>query len=243
MTSASDTLRLGVVILEYDGAVETLDLPDPFNAPIPPGIMPGLFQRRDFWPVPTAFAVARGAIGGGDAILEGKPEAIAGIAAAVGRLAPHCDLIVGGSGYMYAARNAVRSDKPALLSGVQFLSNALETSSKPVGILTYDAPSTHKMLADHPEYDRLRIVGIGELPGWATFRRKDALLSQPVTTEQIRSELIEMCLEERRTGAFKDIGSLVLECTALPQFRTDLVAALRLPVWDIAAVVRSMIGE
>ncbi|QOZ23868.1 hypothetical protein XH93_09745 [Bradyrhizobium sp. CCBAU 51753] len=60
--------------------------------------------------------------------------------------------------------------------------------------------------------------------------------------DEFRRELIEVCLRERQGRAFMDIGSIVLECTAMPQFRADIVAALRLPTWDIAAVARSLLG-
>jgi len=240
MSATTGTPRLGVVILEFDGAVETLDMPDPFNVPASLGMTKGLLQHRDFWPIPTAFAVARGAAGG-QTILDGESPAVAGIADAVDRLAPHCDLILGGAGYMYTARNAVRSNKPTVLSGLQFLPNALAASPSPVGVLTFNAADTADILADQPGFDRMRFVEIGSLPSWSTFKRPDALLSKPVSTSLLRDELVELCEKERRSGVFKDIGSLVIECTGTCQFRGDLITALKMPVWDIAAFALAML--
>ena len=51
-----------------------------------------------------------------------------------------------------------------------------------------------------------------------------------------------MCLQERQTGAFTDIGSLVVVCTAMPAFRADIATALALPAWEVAAVARTLLG-
>lgn len=232
--------RLGIINLQYDGALDTADLPNPFNASAPPGLPPGFFMDPEFWPVPTAFAVAPGAIG--TAITEGTPTAIAGIAAAVERLARHCDLIVGNCGYMYAARSQVQSDTPTLLSALQLLPNALESTRRPVGVLTFNRAATEKMLASHPDRSRLRIVGVDDQPGWSLIWTRDSMINGQLNVDLLRTELLGVCLKERHTGAFKDIGSLVLECTAMPQFSADLVAVLALPIWDIAAVARGLLG-
>jgi hypothetical protein len=41
----------------------------------------------------------------------------------------------------------------------------------------------------------------------------------------LRKELVEDCIRECENGAFKDIGGLVLECAATPQFRHRPVPA------------------
>ncbi|WP_439360410.1 hypothetical protein [Bradyrhizobium sp. DASA03007] len=215
-------------------------MPDPFNVTPPPDQPPCYFTHPDFWPVPTAFAIAPGAFG--QAILDGTPTALAGIAKAVDRLSQHCDLIVGGCGYMYAARSLVRSDTPTLLSGLQLLPNALDSTRLPIGVLTYNRASTEKMLGSRPDLSRLRIVGVDHLPNWSMFARPDLVTNWQVNPEQLRAEILELCLQERHDGAFAEIGSLVLECTAMPQFRMDLTRTLRLPIWDIAAVARSLLG-
>ncbi|KWV49473.1 hypothetical protein AS156_16000 [Bradyrhizobium macuxiense] len=241
LTTRDAGLRLGIINLNAVGMPDTVNLPDPFaRLPPHPGVPTGYFHHPDFWPVPVAHAVADW--GGGTGLLEGSPAAIEAVAAAVDQLAPLCDLIVGNCGYMYCARSAVRSNTPTLLSGLQLLPCALEASSRPVGILTFDKDYTGKMLADHPDFSRLRIVGSGHLPTWSLFMNPDRYAKSLLDTEALRREIVEACFQERQTGAFTEIGSLVLECTAMPQFRADIVAALRVPTWDIAAFAKALLG-
>ncbi|QOZ23892.1 hypothetical protein [Bradyrhizobium sp. CCBAU 51753] len=242
MTKKPGCPRLGVVNLDGIGYPNTIDLPDPFGASPPsPDEPTGYLFHPHFWPFPIAQAIAPGT--GGQILHDGKPEAIKAIADAVNRLAPHCDLIVGNCGYMYRARSAVRSETPTLLSALELLPYALEASTRPAGILTFDKELTEKMLADHPDLSRLRIVGVSDLPNWSALWHRDWYVKNPrVSTDELRRELIELCLREREVGAFTDIGSLVLECTAMPQFRADIVAAIRVPTWDIAAVAKSLLG-
>ncbi|UPJ79257.1 hypothetical protein IVB16_31425 [Bradyrhizobium sp. 183] len=231
--------RLGIVSTDFIDCRNTIDLPDPFNGPPPrPDEPTGFFMHPDFWPVPTAFAIAPGSTG--SALIEGKPAAVEAIAKAVDRLAPHCDLIVGNCGYMYYARSAVRSKTPTLLSALQLIPYALESTIRPVGILTFNKDLTQKMLAGHQDFSRLRIVGVSDLPNWSAISHRDFLARFDV--EACRREIIEVCLQERETGAFTDIGSIVLECTAMPQYRADIVAAVELPTWDIAAFAKTLLG-
>lgn len=233
--------RLGVISTEVASVHETLDLPDPFAGLTPhPGVPTGYFHHPDFWPVPTAWAIARCGAG----LLEGSPACIDAIVKAVHRLAPYCDLIVGNCGYLYHARSAVRPETPTLLSGLQLLPNALESSTRPVGVLTFDKDATAKMLASHPDFSRLRIVGVSHLPSWSLFLNPDryekGLLM--MNADNLRREIVETCSRERKAGAFTEIGSLILECTAMPQFRAEIASALRVPIWDIAAFAKALLG-
>lgn len=240
MLKKPSNMRLGIVLNDYPGALDTADLPDPFNAVARPGTLPGSFANPAFWPVPTAYAAAPGTTG--MEMIDGTSSAIHGIAEAIRRLAPHCDLIVGQCGYMYAARSQIPLTTPTLLSGLELLPNALASTPRPVGVLTFNRLGTEKMLAGHPDLSRLRIVGVDDQPSWSVIWEQDLITKQRLNHEQMRVELLEVCMRERRNGAFSDIGALVLECTAMPQFRRDIVSALRLPVWDIAAVAKALLG-
>ncbi|MGY4183092.1 hypothetical protein ACVIHH_008383 [Bradyrhizobium sp. USDA 4518] len=238
--------RLGVVSLDATGyPSSSIDLPNLFDAPAPrPDEPTGYLFHPNFWPFPIAHALAGTRP---EVLCEGKPEAIKFIAKniqdAVDRLAPHCDLIVGNCGYMYYVRSAVQSETPTLLSALELLPYALGSSTRPVGILTFDKKFTEQMMADHPDVTRLRIVGLSDLPNWSAFWDRDWYVKNPrVSTDELRRELLEVCLRERQTGAFTEIGSVVLECTAMPQFRADIVAAIRVPTWDIAGFAKSLLG-
>ncbi|MBB4367103.1 hypothetical protein GGD65_008179 [Bradyrhizobium sp. CIR18] len=232
--------RLGVINLDAFGYPNTIDLPDPFSGPPPEADEPpGNFINRSFWPVPVAYAIAPGTWG---ALAEGKAGAIESIARAAERLAPHCDLIVGNCGGMYYARSLIKTTTPVLLSAIDLLPYALESTTLPVGILSVSKNFTEKMLADHPGLPRLRIVGVGHQPTWADITQDWYVRRPRMCPHDLRKELLEVCLCERERGAFKDIGAVVLECTAMPQFRKDVVAALRLPTWDIAAFAKGLLG-
>lgn len=131
---------------------------------------------------------------------------------------------------------------PTLLSGLQLLSLALESTSKPIGVLTFEKKATQQMLAGHAGFDRFRVVGLDHVPTWAQFRNPDRYVKELQPPEQLRKELVEDCRRERESGAFKDIGGLVLECAATPQFRSDLVEVLGVPVWDVGAFAKAMLG-
>lgn len=92
----SRAARIGIVVLQSEYSVETLDLPDPFDTTACRCVPACWPWHADFWPVPSAVAVAAGVRV--PEIMEGSPTVLASVAAAVDRLAPHCDLIVGGRG-------------------------------------------------------------------------------------------------------------------------------------------------
>ncbi|MBB4367104.1 hypothetical protein GGD65_008180 [Bradyrhizobium sp. CIR18] len=237
--------RLGVINLDGLGYPDTIDLPDPFSGPPPePDEPSGNFINRSFWPFPVAYAIAAGTWGG--ELAEGQQAAIESVAEAAERLAPHCDLIVGNCGGMYYARRLIKTRTPALLSALELLPYALESSTLPVGILTMSKDFTEKMLksmhAGDPGLSRLRIVGVSDQPAWGSINRDWYVRKPRISPEDLRREILEVCLRERDAGAFKNIGSIVLECTAMPQFRQDVVAALRLPTWDIAAFAKGLLG-
>lgn len=234
------SLRLGIVSANNANGYprSTVDLPDPFGAPPPrPDEPTGYFFHPNFWPVPIAHAIAETT---GSDTSDGLDSYRLAIADAVNRLAPHCDLIVGNCGYMYYARSVVQSETPTLLSALELLPYALGSSTRPIGVLTFDKKLTDQMLADHPGVSRLRIVGVSDQPNWSALWDRDWY--PRLCTDELRREILEVCLRERQTGAFTEIGSLILECTAMPQFRADIVAAIRVPTWDIAAVAKSLLG-
>lgn len=241
MRSTSDR-RLGVVLLESPHAVETLGFPDPFGVPAPPDLSPISMGHVDFWQVPTAYAVAERATT--ETLLSGDHEAIAGVKSAVNRLAAHCDLIVGNCGYMYVAGTQINPEKPTILSALQFLRIALESTEAPVGIITFDRSGTERLLRDHPQRDRLRILGLNTMPGWASVAEPGGLSEKRLDVDRLRTEILELCLREKQpTGIFKDIGSAILQCTLTPVFRPIIAAALAAPIWDLATTAHALIGQ
>lgn len=234
------SLRLGVVLLNADHATETLSAPDPFNVAPPAGLPPGFFGHRDFWRVPTVYAVAENATG--PAILDGDPMAIADVVEAVERLAPHCDLIVGSCGYFHAAQPLLSTTTATLLSGLSLLPNALASTAAPIGVLTYNQDATIRLLAGHPERDRIRIAGVDHLSGWSAISLTDWVTHPRWTVGQLRAELLATCQAERDHGVLAEVGAVILECTVMPQFRSDIARVLAVPVWDVAAVAKTLLG-
>lgn len=197
---------------------------------------PGFFESPATWPFPTAYAVAKEA--GAQATLRGEEQAVAGVCAAVERLDPVADLIIGDCGFFWAAREAAsaRAQTPLLLSGLDLLPLAASVTARPVGVLTYSADHLEPMLAGHQLGDRLRILGFSHEPTWHKLS-KEGYGSDPTwSATELRDEFaarVEQALSPE--GLLDGIGALVVECTVIPQFRPVLRELTNVPIFDVAA--------
>jgi hypothetical protein len=245
-TSARRTRRqqvVGVVLLEADHAVETLDLEDPFGWEPPAGLAPGFFGHPAAWPVPAVFAVAKGATAA--AAANGEPEAMRGVANAVARLDGRCDLIVGSCGYFAEAWGAIETPPrtPTLLSALDLLDDALRSTSRDVAVLSFSDAPAERFLATRSDAYRLRVVGISPAGDWPLIGRLDWALNPEWTMEGLERGLREVVERELRPGGrLADVGALVLECTVLPQFRRVLREYTGAPIYDVGAEAAALLS-
>lgn len=234
---------LGVILLEADHSLETLGGDDPFSWRPPDGLGDGFFGHPGAWPFPTIFAVARGATGRTSA--ECTPEALQGVADAVGRLDGNCDFIVGGCGYFGAAWSVIEKppSTPTLLSGLDLVQQALGSTSRDVAVLSMSGIAASNFLAARPDARRLRVIGLDSAGDWPLVARPDWVTDPQWTLEGLERGLREVLDEEARPGGGMDgIGAVILECTVLPQFHSVIREYTKVPVYDIGAVVRQLLA-
>ena len=234
---------VGVVLLEADHSVETLDLDDPFGWEAPPGLTPGFFGHPGAWPVPALFAVARGATAAASA--EADPEAMRGVADAVARLDGRCDVIVGGCGFFAWAWPVI--DKPpatpTVLSGLDLLDVSLRATSLDVAVLSFSEPPAQRFVAAHQEGDRIRVLGISPAGDWPLIGRPDWATNPQWTLAGVEAGLRHVLDEAVRPGGgLEGIGGVVIECTVLPQFRSVIREYTPAPIYEAGAFALSLLA-
>jgi hypothetical protein len=202
---------------------------------------PGSFECPATWPVPTVHAVAGGA--GPEPTLRGSAAAVAGLEEAVKRLAPEVDLITTNCGFFWSGWRKLRGEMrtPLLLSGLDFLDVALGMTTGPVGVLTYSEECLREMLKEHPQLTRLRIVGYSDLPAWAAIRVPDYVARGGWSPEALQAEFLERTRAEFGRGRLRDIAVLVLECTGMPQYRSELRKLTTVPIFDVHALATALL--
>ena len=234
---------VGVVLLEADHAVDTLDLEDPFGWVPAPGLTSGYFGHPDAWPVPALFAVAEDATAG--AAADGDAAASRGVAQAVARLDGRCDLIVGSCGFFAYAWEAIEA-RPAtttLLSGLDLLDDALGASERDVAVLSFSETSARRFLDRRADRGRLRAVGLTPAGDWPKVGVPSYATNPTWTLEGLEAGLHEVLERETRpAGALDGIGALVIECTVVPQFRGLLREYVTVPILDASTAAIAMLA-
>lgn len=226
-------MRLGIVMFDEKYAVEAGSEELAGCEVYFPWVM---MRDRHFWPVPIRTAIARGATN--EALLAGDPDAANAVVDAAQRLDGGVDLILGNCGFMWPAtrRAAGRIETPMLTSGLAFLDLALTTTSQPVGLITYSEASLLPLIEEHEQRDRLRVLGLDDMPDWAALRRPNWWEAGGWSFDSLRRHLLDRLTKALADGGDLDgVRILVLECTWLPTFRSDIRAATGLPVLDIVS--------
>lgn len=229
---------LGVLLLEADHSVETVGLADPFSWRPPAGLGRGFFGHPDHWPVPTVFAVARGATGATSAA--GTDEAVAGVVEAIGRLEGRCDLILGGCGYFGDAwaHLPARPAAYTVLSALDQLDAVLAATALDVVVMSASTQAGLRAVAQHPGRDRIRVVGLDGVGEWARFARPDwaeaGLISDAGIADGLRRTLARHAVPG---GLLDGIGAIVLECTVLPHHRAVIREFSTVPIIDAEQLI------
>lgn len=234
---------LGVVLLEADHSVETLDLSDPYAWEPPPGLGKGFFGHPDAWPVPTVFAVAHGATAA--AAAEGTPQAMQGVADAVARLDGRCDLILGSCGFFAGGWDAMEAPPatPTLLSSLDLLDVALRSTARDVAVMSFSNGPAERFVARRPDASRIRVVGISPAGDWPLVGRPDWATNPRWTIAGLEAGLREVLADAVRPGGeLDDVGAVVIECTVLPQFRSVIREHTRAPIYDAGATAVSLLA-
>lgn len=233
---------LGVILLEADHSVETAGWPDPFSWEPPPGLSESFFGHPGHWPVPSVFAVAHGATGTTSAL--GTPEAVQGVADAIGRLEGRCDLIVGGCGYFGDAWPLLRNRPSAftLLSALDLLDTTLASTHRDIVVMSASTAAARRAVGGHAQSSRIQVIGLDGIGEWAHFARPDWARSGLVTDAGIVAGL-RAVLERHAApgGLLNGAGAVLLECTVLPYHRSVVREYTDAPIIDVERVLLGML--
>jgi len=108
--------------------------------------------------------------------------------------------------------------------------------ARAVGVLTVDASSLGpEHLSGAGVTGDMRVVVAG-LETEKEFTR--VLLDDGLTLDVDAARQEHLTVARRMLDAHPEIGAIVLECTNMPPYRTDIQAATGLPVFDITTLVR-----
>lgn len=197
---------------------------------------PWAVQDPNFWQAELSTAIA--AYTDSADVLAATPRAIRGIADAARRLDGNTDLIIGNCGFFWAARHELKGSTatPVFVSGLDLLDLALGSTKGPVGIVTYSKSALDLLLNEHPQYDRIKMVGLDDMPHWTAISATDFMAKDDWTFPGLADELSERLTEAMQPGHVLDgVTLLILECTALPNFREVIREVTTMPILDIVS--------
>lgn len=234
---------LGVVLLDAEHYVETLDWEDP-SAWVPPdGLGPGFLSHPAYWSLPVVFAVAAGATA--EAAEQRRPEAVRGVVDAVRRLDGRCRMIVGTCGHFGDAWAELipRPQTPTILSALDVLPDALRWSRRDVLVLTMTTVSGRRSLEGTPGSTRVRVVGLDGAGDWARIDRPDWVAHREWSEDGLECGLREVLERESGPGgALADVGCVLLVCTILPQFTAVIREYTDAPIVHVASLVETFLS-
>ncbi|HVC13323.1 MAG TPA: hypothetical protein VND62_00520 [Acidimicrobiales bacterium] len=240
-TSVPDVV--GVVLLDSEHYVETLDWENPLSWVPPEGLGTGFLSHPAYWSRPALFAVARGATA--KAAEERRPEAIRGVADAVRRLDGRCRIIVGTCGRFVDAWPALDPPPatPTVLSALDVLDDALRSSRCDVLVLTMTTESGRRSLAGTPGTSRVRVVGMDGAGDWAEMDRPDWVHHRRWSEAGLEAGLREVLERERVAGGALDgIGCVLLVCTILPQFTAVVREYTGAPIVHVGTLAETLLS-
>lgn len=234
---------LGVVLLDSEHYVETLDWDDPSTWVPPAGLGPGFLSHPAYWSLPTVFAVAHGATA--EAAAERQPEAVRGVVEAVRRLDGRCRMIVGTCGHFGDAWRELepRPRTPTVLSALDVLPDALRWSRRDVLVLTTTSAAGRRGIAGSPGATRVRVLGMDGAGDWSRITRPDWVNHRDWSEAGLEAGLREVLDRESAPGgALDSVGCLLLKCTILPQFSSVIREYTDAPIVHVGSLVESVLG-
>ncbi len=234
---------LGVVLLDAEHYVETVDWEDPTAWVAPAGLGPGFLSHPAYWSLPVVYAVARGATS--EAAAERRPEAVRGVVEAVRRLDGRCRMIVGTCGHFADAWGELdpRPGTPTILSALDVLEDALRWSRRDVLVLTMTTASGRRSIADTPQPTRVRVLGMDGAGDWSRIDRPDWVTRRDWSEDGLEAGLREVLDRESGAGgALEEVGCVLLVCTVLPQFTAVVREYTDAPVVHVGSLVETVLS-
>lgn len=202
---------------------------------------PGWFESPRTWPVPTEYVVPTAA--SAEAVLRGELPAMRSFSAAVEQIRDRVTLTIADCGFYWAARRypGLLDNAGRILFSLDLLPVACDVAPGHVVVLTYSAEHAAHLLRDHPLRHRLQLVGLSDLPTWRKVRPDDFVIAGGWTTAGLRAEMCARLVALAHDGAFDAVAAVVLECTILPQFKSDIAGIIGAPTFDAGSVASDML--
>jgi hypothetical protein len=203
----------------------------------------GWYESPRTWPVPTEYVVPTGA--GAESVLSGERSAMESFAVAAERIRDRVDLTIADCGFYWASRRypGLLDRAGRVLFSLDLLPVACGMGPGQVVVLTYSGEHAERLLADHPLRHRMGLVGLADLPTWNRIRPDDFVQRGGWTTAQLRTELCATLRSLDQAGAFGDVAAVVLECSVLPQFRSDIARITHAPVLDAGSIACDLLAH
>ena len=199
---------------------------------------PGDVGNARTWPFPVSYKVVRGAVPDrvtareGDDALLGPFKAAADelVAEGVDGIATTCGFLA-----LYQKELAAHCSVPVATSAllqVPMVARILPKGRRPA-VLTFSAQSlSPRHLAGAGADPATPVFGMAPS---SEFQRSIRAGDTSVSRETLRQEVMDAAKQAAASDA--SIGALVLECTNMSPYSSDISAALGLPVFDIVTLV------
>ncbi|MFF5987580.1 aspartate/glutamate racemase family protein [Prauserella flavalba] len=232
-------MPVGVILMDDESAVEGT----PAEQCDKEYLLPWAVQDPAAWPVPLHTVMAKGA--DSETLLQHTAGSVQSVVDSARKLDGQVQLIIGNCGFMWAAKEQVQElvGTPTITSGLDFLDLALGMTNQQVGLITYSAESLTALLKDHEQRDRLRILGLSDMPDWAAIAPADYMERGGWTMDGLREQLLDRLVHAfAENGELAGVKILVLECTGLANFRSEIRKVSRVPVLDIVSIAIAAIS-
>lgn len=240
MTSRESTV--GIVLLDDEGSIEG-DSRDPADRR--KMASPWTLTDPEAWDARIVTTIAKGV--DSDGVLNGLGSTAEAVTAAVQRLQGIADVVIGGCGFFWRPAHgpmaAHATSVPTMLTVLDYLDFGGSVVGDTVGIVTYSPTSLSRLLSGHPLEASTRVVGLCDLPDWEAIGPTDYMTRGGWSMAGLEGQLLgrlESALQDG--GELDGISSLLLECTALPNFRQGIRDLTTVPMYDVVQYATSALG-
>ncbi|KAB2848530.1 MAG: aspartate/glutamate racemase family protein [Hyphomicrobiaceae bacterium] len=199
---------------------------------------PGDVGNGRTWPFPVTYRIVRGAVPDRVTSREGDETLLAPFKAAADELiAEGVDGITTTCGFLalYQQELAAHCSVPVATSAllqVPMVARILPKGRRPA-VLTFSAESlSPRHLAGAGADPATPVFG---MPASSEFQRSIRAGDTSVSRDTLRADVLEVA--RRAVASDPSIGALVLECTNMSPYSSDLSSSLQLPVFDIVSLV------
>ena len=224
---------IGILLLDFEG-YSSLELE---ASPGDPGLGPqpiGFLDNPDSWGCRTVFRVAKGCSPEVSAL--GGIEAGGALNEAAKALEDRVDLITTDCAYTYYAPDAFTDIKTRVFSSSLYCLEMARQVANTVAVLSSSAVILESLMKTIP--DGVRIIDLEHYSEWNRYTRF-TFNSPPLNRGLMAEELLDAVENDLSDNGIP--GSLILECTGLPQFRGAIRELYDGPIFDVSSSIHQIL--